>query len=71
MFSILHEPASIRDDFGILVLTQGEPCKIPFSFEIESTNLFNESIYADIKEDDIIEYTIKQDINQYLFYMLL
>ena len=62
MVNILYEPESIREDYGILVITEGEPCKIPFHFEIISTDAQQNTHTADIKETDIVEYTIKQDV---------
>lgn len=62
MINILYEPESVRDDYGILVITEGEPCNIPFSFDITYTDQTNQQIKLEINETDIIEYTIKQDV---------
>ena len=60
--NILYEPSSVRGDCGILYMTEGQPCAIPFYFEIPITNLLGETELYKIKIDDIVVFEIKSDI---------
>lgn len=62
MVNILYEPESIREDYGILVITEGEPCKIPFNYIITTTDMYGDTHDVAIQETDIVEYTIKKDV---------
>lgn len=63
--SILYEPASTRGDFGVLVLTENEPCKLPFYFEIPIIDATGAESGYIIKPSDKIIVTIKKKINDF------
>ena len=59
MAKILYEPQSIRQDGGILYLTEGESCKLPFIFQVYVQDMSNNKILYDIKPEDTVEVLIK------------
>ena len=62
MAQILYEPSSIRGDFGVLCLTEGETCNIPFLFELYYEDVRGEKVIQEIPAEDILEFIIKTDI---------
>lgn len=60
MSKILYEPSSVRGDFGTLILTETEPCKIPFIFEIPTITVNGESSTYNISVDDYVIFCIKR-----------
>lgn len=63
MAQILYEPSSVRGDFGILYLTEGSPCNLPFLFRIYYKNALGEKQEYHIAETDIIDFVIKRKID--------
>ena len=59
MASILYEPSSIRSDYGILYLTEGEPCLLPFVFNVTMKSPSGEPITYSIEPDSVINFLIK------------
>lgn len=60
MSKILYEPSSVRGDFGTLIITETEPCKIPFIFEIPTITVNGESSTYNISVDDYVIFCIKR-----------
>lgn len=60
MSKILYEPSSVRGDFGTLIVTETEPCKIPFIFEIPTITVNGESSTYNISVDDYVIFCIKR-----------
>lgn len=60
MAKILYESSSIRSDCGVLYLTEGEACTLPFIFNIKSRGTDNQLFDYQIAEDDYVEFVIKQ-----------
>lgn len=60
MSKILYEPSSVRGDFGTLIITETEPCKIPFIFEIPTITVNGKSSTYNISVDDYVIFCIKR-----------
>lgn len=60
MGKVIFESPSVCGDFGILYLTQNDPCNLPFLFKIYYKDMDGVQQMYNISETDIVEFTIKQ-----------
>lgn len=60
--NILYQPGSTRGDYGTLVITAGNPCIIPFYFEMPVEEEDSENHYlAQILPTDKVVFIFKSD----------
>jgi hypothetical protein len=62
MSEIIYQTPNITNNCGILHITEGQPCNIPFVFTIRSKNLDGSVNEYTIQNNDVVEFIIKSDI---------